>query len=78
MGGSSNLIYDLQCFVLSRNTAEEPLNSAATHGIPLFKTVAMNTLTGYVKTKDFSVGGSYRGILKQMVNDMMDSGVFLE
>ena len=78
MGGSSNLIYDLQCFVLSRNTAEEPSGSAATHGIPLFKTVTMNTLAGYVKTKDFSVSGSYRGILKQMVNDAMDSGVFLE
>lgn len=78
MGGSSNLIYDLQCFVLSRNTAEEPQASAYTHGIPLFKTVTLRTLTGYAQTRGASVSGTLHGEQYDRVNAMLDSGVFIE
>lgn len=78
MGGSSNLIYDLQCFVLSRNTAEEPAGSAVTHGIPLFKSVSLATLSGYVQTRGASVSGTLHGEQYDRVNAMLDSGAFLE
>lgn len=78
MGGSSNLIYDLQCFVLSRNTAEEPQGSAATHGIPLFKTVSLGTLSGYVQTRGASVSGAFHAGQYDRVNALLDSGVFIE
>ena len=77
-GGISNRSPRLECYVYYRNTSDAPGAAAAVQGVPLEATRVMNTLSGYVKTRGFSVGGSYRGILKQMVNDMMDSGVFLE
>lgn len=77
-GGISNVSPLAQCIVYYRNTSEAPSAQAAAQGIPLFATRTMNTLSGYVKTKGFSVTGSSRSALKDIVNDAMDNGVFLE
>ena len=78
VGGSSNLDDAMQCFTIYYPTTEEPSGSALTHGIPLFKTATISTLSGYVKTNGFSLQGAFRSDIIDMVNDFMDSGVFIE
>lgn len=77
-GGSSNLGSDLTCFSMCYPTSEDPGDSAATHGIPLCKTVTMSTLSGYVKCRDFSLQASEDSDIIDSVNELMNTGAFIE
>ena len=77
-GGSSNLGSDMTCFTVAYPTSEAPAASAATHGIPMCRTASIGSLTGYVETRGFSLQGAYHSDIIDMVNDFMDSGVFIE
>lgn len=78
MGGSSNILSQLQCFVFGRNTSEAPGASAAQIGIPLFAQRQISSLSGYVKTRGASVSGNIRGALRDRINQMLDAGFFYE
>lgn len=47
-------------------------------GTPVFDTKALSSISGYVKTRGASVAGNARGHLKEVVNGMLDAGVFIE
>ena len=53
-------------------------NMAAVQGLPLFATRTLSALSGYVKTRGASVSGNMRGVLRDRINNMLDSGIFLE
>lgn len=53
-------------------------NMAAVQGLPLFATRTLSSLSGYVKTRGASVSGNMRGALRDRINGMLDSGIFLE
>ncbi len=77
-GGISNRAPRIQCYVYYRNTSDSPGSAAAVQGIPAQKTVQLSTLSGYVQTKGASVSGAIRGALRQQINDILDSGFFME
>lgn len=78
MGGISNTESNACCMIYYRNTSAAPGANAAVEGIPLLATRSLSSLSGYVRTRGTSVGGTGRDILKQQANDMLDSGVFIE
>lgn len=64
--------------VTSKNTITEPSSITATNGRPCFKELALNTLTGYVETIGFSFETNAITPVRELINQMMDSGVFIE
>ncbi len=53
-------------------------NMANVLGLPYFSTALLKNLSGYVQTKGASVSGAIRGALRQQINDILDSGFFME
>ena len=78
MGGISNTEPNACCMIYYRNTSGSPGNMAAVEGIPLLATRTLSNLSGYVKTRGASVGGAHRDTLREMANNLLDNGVFLE
>lgn len=64
--------------VVERATSGAVGNMAAVQGLPLFATRMLSSLSGYVKTRGVSVEGNMRGVLRDQINNMIDSGIFLE
>ena len=77
-GGISNRLPRVQCYVYYRNTSDSPTGSAATQGIPLQASRQLSTLSGYVQTKEASVSGAIRGTLRDRINNILDTGFFME
>lgn len=77
-GGISNRSARIQCIVYYRNTSDTPGASSGVNGIPIQATRQLSVLSGYVQTKGASVSGSIRGVNRDMINSMLDSGIFIE
>lgn len=77
-GGISNRSPRIQCLVYYRNTSDAPGAAAASHGIPLQAARQLSTLSGYIQTRGASVSGAIRGVLRDQINDILDSGFFRE
>lgn len=78
IGGTSNLNNFVDCLVRTRATSDTPTAGNAVQGLPYFKTAVIGQRSGYVQTKGFSLQGAFRSDIIDMVNDFMDSGVFIE
>lgn len=62
-----------------RPTAVEPSNINDVLGRPYMAVNALSGFSGYIQTKDFSlIAGLATGMEKERVNELMDSGVYLE
>lgn len=70
-----NSIY-LYCIANECQTTPEELTDL--YGRPCMKVLNLSNLTGYVKTLGFSIDISAIGEIKNLINDAMDSGVYLE
>ena len=77
-GAGAGLPGNISLSVVERGISGAVGNMGDVLGKPLFDTRIIGDRTGYVKTRGVSLGGNSRGALKQMVNDIMDSGAFLE
>lgn len=64
--------------VQERPTSGAVGNMAAVQGLPYFNTARLGSLSGYVQTRGASVAGSIRGALRDQINGMLDSGIFME
>ena len=62
----------------SRDTADEPDNMRATLGSALNKVTALSNLTGYVQCYGASVNASATSGEIAMINDYLNSGIYLE
>ena len=56
----------------------EPSELTELYGRPLYKVAKLNTMSGFVETKGFSIDISAPDTVKEMINLFMDSGVYLE
>lgn len=57
----------------------KPIDDAGFQSVYGFPVMKMGTpVSGYCKTRSFSVGGKARSIEKQQINRLMDGGVFIE
>ena len=64
--------------VVSRDTRTFPSELTTLYGRPCNKVVQISTLSGYVETSGFSIDISALSEIKDMINSLMDSGVYLE
>lgn len=60
------------------DTRIEPSNLANLYGRPCMRTRSLTGLTGYVQTQGFSIELSAMDTIRDMINALMDSGVYLE
>lgn len=60
------------------NDTTDPDDLTLTQGRPLMQTVTLSTLTGYVQTADASINIAGLGNDKDIINGMLDSGIYIE
>ena len=60
------------------DTQTEPSELRGLYGRPLCKVVRIGDLSGYVQTHGFSIELSAMDTVRDMINALMDSGVYLE
>lgn len=81
LGGSSSIALgtDIKCQVLSRNLSDQQLNLSIKMGKPLFKNTAIGNYSGYVQTEGFQFQSNRASSAeKDAINQLMDSGVYME
>lgn len=64
--------------VTSKNTVTEPSSITESNGRPCFKELPLSTLTGYVETIGFAFDTNAIAPVRNLINEMMDSGVYIE
>lgn len=77
-GVGAGLLTAASVWVLEHDISGAIGNMAEAQGLPYFKTAALSSLSGYVQTRGASVSGEIRGTLRDKINSMLDSGIFLE
>ena len=68
----------IQCATLCRDTTVTPDSVSAVMGTPTMETKSLSGLTGYVETRNFSVSGAMTDTEREMINRLMDGGVYIE
>lgn len=63
---------------VSRHSRTDPDELTSLYGRPCGKVLQISTLTGYVQTEGFSIDIAAIGEIKDAINELMDSGVYLE
>jgi len=64
--------------IFTPEVTEEPDNFIELYGRPCMKVLNIGTLTGYCETRGFSFNGSVMDSIRDMINNAMDTGVYLE
>ena len=78
-GGRSEYAQRLIRLVVEKfTTSNEPDNLTALEGRPVCKVDTVSNYSGYIQTKKFAIDISSLDVFKQMINDAMDNGVYLE
>lgn len=79
-GGSAiKLGTNIQCQVLSRNLSDIQYNLFGKMGAPVFKNDYVGSYTGYVQTEGFQFMSSRASSTeKDMINQLLDSGIYVE
>lgn len=77
-GVGAGLVTAASLWVFEHDTSGAPGNMAAVQGLPYFNTARLGSLSGYVQTRGASVAGSIRGAMRERINSMLDSGIFME
>lgn len=68
----------IQCATLCRDTTVSPDSVSAVMGTPTMATKSLAGLTGYVETRNFSVSGAMTDTERDIINRLMDGGVYIE
>lgn len=75
---SDVLTYSIKCTLIKYDTAIEPSNLTEYEGRPVCKVDALTSYVGgFVKTNKFELAGTYFKELKDKVNQLLDSGIYL-
>lgn len=69
---------EIRIMVEKYNTALEPADLTDIEGRPCCKVLPLQTLTGYCRTEGFKLAGHYIKDIKDEVNALMDSGIYIE
>lgn len=77
-GAGAGLDLDIICYTVCHNITSTPDNMKDIKGLPLGVCDSLANYTGYIQTQDFSVAGNMTSTEKDMINDLMDGGVYLE
>lgn len=78
-GGFSECVFNKIVLYTQANVSRtDPAELTALYGRPCMKVMSLSNLTGYVQTVGFSIDVNALDEVKEMINNAMDSGVYLE
>lgn len=77
-GAGAGLSMMIQVIIMEHPVSGNVGNMDEVQGNPYFNTVTLGTISGYVKTRGASIKTMLRGALKDQLNNMLDSGIFIE
>lgn len=77
-GAGGALDLHLRCFTISHDTIVAPNSIAATLGTPTFAQQSLAGKSGFVQTQAASVSGSMTSEERQLINSMLDGGIYIE
>lgn len=63
---------------ITNDCRTEPSELTTLYGRPCMKVLSLSTLTGYVKTVGFSIDIDAISPFRKMINDALDSGIYIE
>lgn len=66
------------CYTVCHDTVDSPANMNTLFGSPCMQVKSLMNLTGYVQTQDYSIKGVMTQEERDMINSMMDGGVYFE
>ena len=69
---------EIEVIAIKHETAVEPENLTAIEGRPCLMVDNLATYTGYIRTQGFQLGGIWFKEIKDEVNALMDSGIYIE
>lgn len=75
LGLNGNKVY---CWTVFHDTTVNPHSISGVKGEPYNGVLSLANITGYVQTQDFSVAGDMTSTEKDLINDLMDGGVYIE
>lgn len=80
LGGFSDCGLDLRlhCWVITKNFSDTQANFATLNGYPVMAVQSLAGKSGYVETAGFSMDGSATSQERNIINDLMDTGVYIE
>lgn len=80
LGGGSSVGTDLtpKCFVTQKVLTEDPANLNAIIGKPVMKVSTPGSFSGYVQTDGFQFAGNCLESERQKINQLLDSGIYVE
>lgn len=79
-GGSAAIGADVRLWLYSifHDTVVDPDSVSAVMGVPQHKTMALSGISGYCQTLNASVAGSMTSEERQLINAMLDGGIYIE
>lgn len=77
-GAASGLDLRVHCTTVFHDTDVAPNSIAATIGTPTLAQQSLSGKTGYVRTLGASVSGSMTDTERNMINQLLDGGIFIE
>lgn len=77
-GAAAGQSLDLTCVTVFHDTNVAPASVAAAIGTPSFAYKSLSGLSGYVQTHSASVSGSMTDTEREMINSLLNGGIFIE
>lgn len=77
-GAASGLSTNLECITVFHDTNVAPGSVASAIGTPAFANKSLSGLSGYVQTHSASVSGSMTDTEREMINSLLNGGIFIE
>lgn len=77
-GAGSGLDRRIICHSVYHDTTVPTSNPSSTIGQPISSEVTLSAISGYVQTRDASVGGNMTDTERQRINQLLDGGVYIE
>ena len=68
----------VKMYAVINKASDNPANLKSVFGLPCMKIVNVGACSGYLQTAGFSCAGNAPAFIKDMINAMMDEGVFIE
>ena len=79
MGGAVLGLTDkVVCYSVFHDTTVSPSSVSAVKGTPYNGVLSLSGITGYVQTLDASVAGNMTDTEREMINQLMDGGIYIE
>jgi hypothetical protein len=80
LGGGASVGLDLtpKCFVTQKVLTDDPANLNGIFGKPVMKVSTPGSFSGYVQTDGFQFAGSCLESERQAINQLLDSGIYVE